>query len=98
MQVLEVNGAVAASFEPHDLSSFWNGIVKFVSARAEAATLRRRILAGEREIAQMPDHLLADIGIRRTDLSCARRRWLPDAFTVFGPDTDARFWMDAWMR
>jgi uncharacterized protein YjiS (DUF1127 family) len=98
MQVLEVNGAVAASFEPGDLNSVWKDILKFARARAEAAKLRRRMVAAEREIAQMPDHLLADIGIRRTDLGCARPRWLPDAFTVFGPDADTRFWMEPWTR
>jgi hypothetical protein len=45
MQVLEVKGAVAASFGPGDLSSLWKDIAKFVRARAEAAKSRRRIPA-----------------------------------------------------
>jgi uncharacterized protein YjiS (DUF1127 family) len=65
MQVLEINGAVAVSFEPGALSSLGEGVVRFVRARASAAKSRRRMLALEREIARMPDHLLADIGMRR---------------------------------
>ena len=45
----------------------------------------------EQEPADMPDWLLNDIGLRRSDLP-RRRRWFTDLFVVYGPASSGRDW------
>jgi uncharacterized protein YjiS (DUF1127 family) len=94
MRVLEINGAVALNMERGDLGSLWRRFVAFLSKRFEAARMSQMRQAGERELASLPDHLLTDIGVRRSDLAGVRARWFSDAFTIYGPDACSRIWGD----
>jgi hypothetical protein len=51
------------------------------------------------EPAEMPDWLLTDIGLRRSDLP-RRRRWFIDLFRVHGPVSPVadRGWEPNWRR
>jgi uncharacterized protein YjiS (DUF1127 family) len=94
MRVLEINGAVALNLEPGDVGSLWKRLAAFMAARIAATRIRRSKQACERELARLPDHLLTDIGVRRSELTSARPRWVPDAFVIYGPDAYSRVWGD----
>ena len=87
MQVQEINGAVALKMEPSDLGSLWRRITRFIASLVEAELKRQKRRLYESALAELPDYLLADVGLRRSDLVYARRRELPDDFTIFLPRT-----------
>jgi uncharacterized protein YjiS (DUF1127 family) len=94
MRVLEINGAVALNMEPGDLSSLWRRLAAFMGKWIEARRRRRIRRAGEHELASLPDHLLTDIGVHPSQLAYVRTRWLPDTFTIYGPDAYSHAWGD----
>jgi hypothetical protein len=94
MRVLEINGAVALNMEPGELGSVWRRLAAFMAARIEATRMRRIRQAGKREFVSLPDYLLTDVGLCRSEPAHVPHRWLPDAFTIYGPDAYSRVWGD----
>ena len=94
MRVFEINGAIALRLEPGDLGALWRRITGFLASNIKAEWTRQKIRAYERELAKLPDYLLADIGVKRSDLVHAAPRWRPDTFRIFSPDPCAHFWTD----
>jgi hypothetical protein len=75
MQVQEINGAVALKMEPSDLGSLWRRITRFTASFVEAQLTRQKRRVYESALAELPDYLLADIGVRQSDLSSGFGGW-----------------------
>src|SRR4051794_29452318 len=93
MRFLLVIGTVALIADLHVTGSRWTwSWHSFASGLAtlRATRVRRR---AQRDLARLPDYLLSDIGVTRSDLRPVRS-WFPDTLFNGNPDIWARGWID----
>jgi uncharacterized protein YjiS (DUF1127 family) len=93
MRVILVDGAAALVNDRSGPDSGWRHAARFLARCLGALRAGQRRRRAERELASLPDYLLADMGVRRADLAQAQRASLPGVFAAYGPDAHPRLWM-----
>ena len=65
MHLQEINGAVVLKMEPGDFRFLWRRITGLLFVEAERKGQKRWVYGSA--LAELPDYLLVDMGVRRSD-------------------------------
>jgi uncharacterized protein YjiS (DUF1127 family) len=87
-------GAVGLVADPPGSIAWWPQAIRLLARGVRRMRARQVRRIGLAKLAGLPDHLLRDMGISRSELRYERRPSLPDAFTVYGSDSYTRVWGD----